>query len=219
MTTDPSVTSALSDLVRACRREGAAWALVGGQALISHGVPRHTEDADGLVDPERLGDVCLGLVEVFGWTPLAYDPSTEDYVDAVEVTTHFMDDPVLFDVGVERMMVPLRSTMGLVVELLAAQHPVESRMIEEATPSSKLGVTVPVAPLGGVMLVKTKADRLKDIAALEQAAEHLDASAVRRALEWAEKSDPATAADLRSILTNARTRRAPKHTSGYRRRK
>ena len=116
-------------------------------------------------------------------------------------------------------MVPLHSTMGLVVELLAAQHPVEVRMVEEASPSSKLGVVVPVAPLGGVMLVKAKAYRIKDVAALEQAAEHLDASAVRRALEWAEEADPATGADLRSILTTARTRRAPRHTRSYRREK
>jgi hypothetical protein len=219
MTTDPAVTSALSDLVRACRREGAAWTLIGGQSLISHGVPRHTEDANGLVDPGKLGDVCQSLVEVFGWTPLAYDPDTADYAEAREVTTHFMDDPILFDVGVERMMVPLRATMGLVVELLAAQHPVEARMVEESSPSSKLGVVVPVAPLGGVMLVKAKADRLKDVAALEQAAEHLDADAIRRALEWAEEADPATAADLRAILTAARTRRAPRHTSSYHRKK
>jgi hypothetical protein len=215
MTTDPAVVAALQDIARACERDGASWALIGGQALIAYGVPRYTEDADALVDSDKVGDVAQALVEVFGWAPLAYDAATGDYAVVAEVTVHYMDDPVLFDVGQERAMIPLRTPLGLPVELLAAQHPVEVRMVEEAVGTSRYGAAVPVAPLGGVLLVKAKAARTKDDAALEQAAEHLRADDVSRALAWADESDPGTTEDLRLIVRHARERRAPKRTVGY----
>ncbi len=215
MVTDPIVTAALQDLMRACKQEKASWALVGGQALIAYGIPRMTEDADGLIDADRLGDVSQVLVEVFGWTPLVYDERSSDYTEAQEVTTHFMDDPVLFDIGEERSMVPLRSTLGLLVELLAAQHPVEIEMVDQAMILMHHGAKVPIAPLGGVLLVKAKADRGKDTSAIEQAAEHLSADELRALLSWAEKRDPATAEDLRSMMTATRMRRSPKRTSTY----
>ena len=215
MVTDPIVAAAMQDLMRACKQEGASWALIGGQALIAHGIPRMTEDADGLVDASRLGDVAQTLVEIFGWTPLLYDERSRDYEDAKEVVTHFMDDPVLFDVGQERSMIPLRSTMGLLVELLAAQHPVEIDMIDEAEILLHHGAKIPIAPLGGVLLVKAKADRGKDTSAIEQAAEHLKADELRGALAWAEDRDPATTEDLRAIMNATRIRRSPKRTSVY----
>jgi hypothetical protein len=109
-------------------------------------------------------------------------------------------------------MIPLRSPLGLLVELLAAQHPVEQEMIDTAVARILQGVAVPVAPLGGILLVKTKADRPKDVAAIEQTGEHLSAVEVDDAVAWAKQRDAATAEDLRAILTAARTRRAPTRT-------
>lgn len=212
MISDAAVASALLDLARAAPRAGVSWALIGGQALIAYGVPRETLDADALVPLEGLERVARQLVETFGWTPVAYDGGSEDYVKADEVTVHYMDDPVLFDVGQERQMIPLRSPLGLSVELLAAQHPVEQEMVDTALTRSHQGVSVPVAPLGGILLVKTKADRPKDIAAIEQTGEHLSASQVGEAVAWAQQRDAATAEDLQALLSAARTRRAPKRT-------
>lgn len=45
----------VDDLVRLCRhlnREGARYVLIGGFAMIYHGLPRATEDIDLLVDPD-----------------------------------------------------------------------------------------------------------------------------------------------------------------------
>ncbi len=215
MTSETVVTSALLDLARAAALVGASWALVGGQALIAYGVPRETLDADALVDHGMLGAFANVLVDTFGWTPVVYDEGSEDYVESAEVAVHFMDDPVLFDVAQERQMVPLRSPLGLPVELLAAQHPIEQEMVSVAAQRQFHGVLVPIAPLGGILLVKTKADRSKDVAAIEQAGEHLSANQVQEAIAWAKRRDEATADDLRAILTAARVRRAPRRTTAY----
>lgn len=219
MTSDTIVTSAVLDLLRAAVAARTEWALIGGQALIAYGVPRETLDADALVAPGALETLAEVLVVTFGWTPLVYDDRTEDYAVAREVTVHFMDDPVLFDVGEERRMVPLRSPLGLPVELLAAQHPVEHAMLDGAMLRAHYGVRVPTAPLGGILLVKTKADRSKDVAAVEQTGEHLGAKELDAAVAWARHHDPASAEDLVAILRAARARRAPKRTVPYKRRK
>src|SRR5262249_6095443 len=98
------VTSTLEDLAAAPNELGAHGALLGGQALIAHGVPRDTLDADALVAEAALGDLANELVERFGWKPLDYDPGAEDYVEAAEPTAHFMQDPVLFDPATERVL-------------------------------------------------------------------------------------------------------------------
>jgi len=213
---DPAITSAMLDIRRAATNTRIPWAIVGGQALIAYGVPKHTEDADALVPPADLEDFANELVDTFGYTPLLYDEATRGYVPTDVATVHCMDDPVLFDIHEERSMIPLRSPLGLDVELLAAQHPVEQEMIELSHLQNHYGVQIPVAPLGGVLLVKTKADRPKDVAAIEQAAEHLSAEALEAAIVWAAKRDPATAEELRSLANFARTRRAPKRTVPYR---
>lgn len=215
MTSDTVVTSAMLDPARAAPQAGASWALIGGQALIAYGVPRETLDADALVSPGSLDAVAEVLVKTFGWTPVVYDPESEDYVRTSEPVVHFMDDPVLFDVGEERRMIPLLSPLGLPVELLAAQHPIEQEMVDAAVVQVHQGVRVPVAPLGGILLVKRKADRPKDVAAIEQTGEHLKAASVQDALAWAQARDPATADDIRSILSAARGRRAPTRTEPY----
>jgi len=216
MTTDAVVASALLDLSRAVRSvTNADWALIGGQALIVYGVPRETLDADALVSSDALGDIAVTLVSTFGWTPLVYDERVDDYVESEEPTVHFMDDPVLFDVHEERRMIPLRTPLGLPVELLAAQHPVEQEMIEAAVLRVHQGVKIPVAPLGGILLVKMKADRKKDVAAVEQTAEHLPAATVQEAVAWARRRDPATAEDLTAVMKASRARRVPLRKDRY----
>lgn len=210
--TDPAVTNALLDLVRVARLTNAPWSLIGGEALLAYGVPKNTEDVDALVEQEDLLKFAETLVETFSYVPLIYDTEREEYVPAERVTVHTMDDPVLH---VERELVPLRSPLGLDVELLAAQHPVEQEMIDQSMPLRHYGVSVPVAPLGGVLLVKTIADRPKDVAAIEQTAESLPKEQIDGALAWATEQDPAGADDLRALVSAARTRRAPKRTKPY----
>lgn len=207
------VTRTLAELCAASSRLEARWALIGGQALIAYGVPRDTLDADALVEEHMLGDLATELVARFAWSALVYDHDTGDYATTAEAVVHYMEDPVLFDLGQERVMIPLRSAAGLLVELLAAQHPVEKTMVEQAALKQHFDTAVPVAPLGGILLVKAKADRIKDIAAIEQAAEHLPRAVIERAFAWADAHDPATAEDLKAVVHGARVRRAPVRTA------
>jgi cation diffusion facilitator CzcD-associated flavoprotein CzcO len=126
-----------------------------------------------------------------------------------------MDDDVLLDIGELRDMIPLRTPLGLRVDLLSAQHPIEGEMIELAAPRTYQGVKIPVAPLGGILLVKTKADRTKDIAAIEQTAEHLPSDDLKLAIKWAKKRDASTTEDLQQVLAAAKGRLAPKSTHTY----
>lgn len=205
------VSEALRTVERIAREHGIDWALVGGQALVAHGVPRDTLDADALVDRDKLGTLAHALCDA-GWQALVYDGSTREFRVVDAPTTHYFDDPVLFDCGEERAMVPLRSPDGLDVDLIAAQHPVEVEMVLTAAPLRLYEVSIPVAPLGGVMLVKAKADRLKDVAALEQSAEHLSGRVTDAAVAWARRHDPSTAEDLDAILRTAQARKTPKRT-------
>ncbi len=201
-----ATADALDNIQRAAHDFGdMPWALIGGQALISYGVPRLTTDIDILA--LRAGDLATDLVDTFGWTPLRYDEEIGDYVIADQVISHEMDDPVLFDVGASRIMFPLHSHDGMIVELLMPQHPIEEDMIEDAIPRKIHGRRVPVAPLGGILLVKTKANRPKDIAAVEQTAEALTNAELTIALAWAKKHDPATADDINSIFMQVKERR------------
>src|SRR5689334_16820266 len=104
------VARTLEDLTRAAQAIGAHWALVGGQALIAHGVPRDTLDADALIGGDAAGDLAAELCAGAGWTALTYNADDGDYVPAAEPTAHYFDDPVLFDLGCERVMYPLRSS-------------------------------------------------------------------------------------------------------------
>jgi hypothetical protein len=208
-----ATAEALRGAREAARELGADWALIGGQALVAYGVPRITTDVDILAS--LAGELALALAAQ-GWAPLRFDAGSGDYVVAEEVTAHYMDDPVLFDVGEQRVMFPLRSPGGMIVELLTAQHPVEREMLELAAPRKVFGSPIPVAPLGGVLLVKVKADRPKDRAAVEQAAEFLPAELLRAAIEWARLRDPSTAEDLEALVRESRARRQPARTEPFR---
>jgi hypothetical protein len=207
--TEIAVASAMMDLVRAAQTEKVPWALIGGQALRVHGVPRNTLDAYALVSSDGLVALAEDLVVTYKWRPLVYDKKKKDYVKAEEIKIHYMDDPVLFDMGENRMMIPLLSPLELIVELLSAQHPVEEDMIASSIRAECYGVPIKLAPLGGVLLVKAKADRTKDTAAIEQTAEHLPASTIRAAIAWAAKRDPETAKDLQSKVDEIAMRKSP----------
>jgi hypothetical protein len=171
-------------------------------------VPRDTLDADALVDRDKLHAVADALVRE-GWTALDWDDDVQDYVHAAAPAPHYFEDPVLFDVGEERVMFPLATPDGLVVELLGAQHPIEIEMVASATELRLHAARVPVAPLGGVLLVKTKAHRTKDLGAIEQTAEHLPRAPLESAIAWARARDHATAEDLASVITAAKARKRP----------
>lgn len=218
-TTDSVVSSALRDISSAALIAEAQWALVGGQSLLAYGVPRQTLDVDILVDADALEEVAVVLVDSLGWTPLLYDPESGDMLPAREVSVHFMDDPVLFDMQEERRMIPLESPAGLPLDLLAAQHTFEREMIDRAALVVHHDVQIPIAPLGGVLLVKTKAHREKDILAIAQVAEHLSRVVLDEAVSWAGKRDPSTAEDLSALLHASRSRRVPTRTVTYTERK
>lgn len=207
------VTEALVTLARVAKEVAASWAVVGGQALVAHGVPRDTLDLDVLVEREQLGALAVALVEA-GWDALAFDRASGSYVRVPSPRAHYFDDPVLFDCAEERIMFPLRAPSGFDVDLLAAQHPVERAMIAEANQRKLYDASIPLAPLGGVMLVKVKADRTKDIGALEQSAEHLPRRTTEAAIEWARRFDPASADDLAAVLRAAQARKTPKRIDG-----
>ena len=208
--TDAMVTSALLDLKRAVDNVQSHMALIGGQALQSYGVPGTTKDADFLVPLASLRTVANELADAFDYTPLDYDDETGDYASVDRPVVLLMQDPVLFDVGQEREMIALCSPLELLVEILAAQHPIEEEMVDRAAMRLHHSVHVMVAPLGGILLVKVKANRNKDISAIEQAAEHLPAEQMNAAMDWAGKRDAATTEDLRAIVQNVRTRRRPR---------
>jgi hypothetical protein len=202
-----AVAAALHDVRDAADDLDEPWALIGGQALQAYGVPRDTLDVDVL--SELAGEVALQLVQEYNWTPLLADEYGE-YRPTDAVRPHVMDDKVLFDIHEQRVMFPLQSPAGIAVDLLTAQHPVEREMIELAHVETFRGEKVYLAPLGGILLVKTKADREKDTGAVYQAAEHLPSGMLHAAVEWAQARDPATAEDLASTITAAKSRLVPK---------
>lgn len=154
-----SVAGTLEDLVRVAELVGARWALIGGQALQAHGVPRETLDVDVLVSREATLTLAIVLCGVAGWTPLQYRSFERDYVPVASPTLHHFDDLVLLSLPCERVMYSLLSPRMLLVQLLSAQHPMERAMLADAAPGLHVGVTVPLAPLGGVLVVKGLAGR------------------------------------------------------------
>ena len=201
-----SVAEALEDLVRIADDLGVRWALIGGQALQAHGVPRETHDVDVLVSLHFTVALAIGLCRLAGWTPLQYRSWTRDYVPAAAPVLHRFDDLVLFSLPCERVMYSLRSPRRLLVQLLSAQHRIERAMVDDAILTPHFGVSVPLAPLGGVLLVKGLAERTKDIAAIEQAAEQAPIAALDEAVAWLGKQDPLAPVWLTSFVDKAKAR-------------
>jgi hypothetical protein len=217
-TSDTLASTTLLDLCRAAHHVGTRWALIGGQALIVHGVPRHSPDASALLPPTKMSALAEALVGRFGWTPLEYDERAGKYGKANAVAVHHVEDPGLDELKCERQMIPLRSALAMYVELVAAQHPVERHIIGAARVRSHLGSAVPVAPLGGLLLVQIRAGTVKDVGAIEQTVEHLSAARVEAAIAWARKHDRAGADKLRAVVEAVWKRRTPVRTVPTRRR-
>ena len=79
-------------------------------------------------------------------------------------------------------------------------------MVDDAMPGRHFGVRVPLAPLGGVLLVKRLAERTKDIAAIEQAVEQAPIEALDEAVAWLRKQDRVSAEWLTSVVDQAKAR-------------
>lgn len=92
------------------------------------------------------------------------------------------------------------------MQLLSAQHRIERAMIDDAAPGTHFGVSVPLAPLGGVLLVKALAGRTKDTAAIEQTAEQAPSEALDEAVAWLRKQDQVSAEWLTSVVDQAKAR-------------
>ncbi|MEP7125664.1 MAG: hypothetical protein ABJE95_32340 [Byssovorax sp.] len=209
-----SVARALEDLVRIADAIGVRWALIGGQALLAYGVPRQTHDVDVLVSRHATLALATELCRSAGWTALQYRSWTRDYVPVAEPTLHPFDDLVLFSLPCERVMYSLRSPPRLLVQLLSAQHRIERAMVDDAAPGLHFGVNVPLAPLGGVLVVKGLAERTKDIAAIEQTAEQAPSEALDEAISWLRKHDQVSATWLTSMVDQAKARRRAQATGG-----
>src|SRR5690606_20243182 len=111
-----------------------------------------------------------------------------------------------FSLPCERVMYSLRSPPGSLVQLLSAQHRIERAMVDDAVPELHFGVRVPLAPLGGVLLVKALDERTKDIAAIEQTAEQARSEALDEAIDWLRKQDRVSAEWLTSVVNQAKAR-------------
>lgn len=200
----PEAALALEHVGRASEAIGARWALIGGQALIAYGVPHDTDDIDVLVSAHDIEDLALSLCAFADWMPLEYRAWERDYVPAAKPTLHRFDDLLLWALPCERVMYSLRASQGLLVQLLAAQHPVEKEMVAAATPGARFGMTIPLAPLGGLLVVKFLVGRIKDVAAIERAAGVLPQTTLDAANAWVRERIPAAANGLARAIEQAR---------------
>jgi len=200
---DSDVAETLRDITRA--GANTRFALIGGQALRAYRVPRTTLDVDVLLEMSSVETVVNTLISEFQWTPLLYDDDVGDYAVADAPHIHEFDDPVLFSLGVCRELVPILSRAQVVVEFLVSAHPIEEDILSTAVSIHRF----PTAPLGGVLLLKAMAHRTKDIAAIEQTAEHLDRDTLAAAIRWADQRDHGETEDLKAIIEAVKRRRNP----------
>jgi len=184
----------LEDLRWSAKATGAPWALIGGRALIAHGVRRDSDDVDVLVPPHSLKSIANTLVDSCAFQPLEHVGGGR-FIPRDAVDVHWADS-----FGKTRFTVPLLTPLGMRLELLGALHQAEYDMIATSNVQKYLSLSVPVAPLGGVLLLKTMAHRDKDVAAIEQAARNLTFEELRSAMVWAVQRDAKTAAVLWSII-------------------
>lgn len=194
----PAFSRALAEVRAAAERAGVRYALIGGQALISYGVPRDSLDVDVVsVDPLSIAQ---WLVDVYAWIPLRYDRDSRMYVQTDCLIEHQFHDHALYELGVLRSIYFLESPEGVKLDLLLSQHPMERSAISNAIEHPVLSTSLQVAPLGAVLVLKAKAARRKDEAAIEAAFEWLDSAAIYDAIAWADARDPEAARGLRRML-------------------
>jgi len=191
---DRAAMESLEDLRWSAKATGTPWALIGGRALIAHGVRKDSDDVDILVPPHSLKVVANALVDSCAFQPLEHVGGGR-FVMMGTVSVHWADA-----FGKTRFTVPLLSPLGMRLELLGALHKAEHDTIATSNVQKYLGLSVPVAPLGGVLLLKTMARRDKDVAAIEQAARNLTFEQLRSAMVWAVQRDAKIAAALWSII-------------------
>ncbi|MBI5537238.1 MAG: hypothetical protein HY898_31240 [Deltaproteobacteria bacterium] len=178
-----AIASSLRDFSEVAATLAAPWALIGGHALIAHGVPRYSPDLDLLVADDRIRPVVAVLVSGFGWARL--QPHQQ----------------------ANRPLILRRRAESLQVNLHPARGKISCEAIARPVMREHCSVPVPVARLGAVLLMLLAADRVIDRAAIEQTVGHLRRPALRDALDWATKRSPELGAKLRAIMDNARAPR------------
>lgn len=214
---DEEVGKALVEMRDVFARLRCRWALIGGQALVAHGVPRSTTDLDVMLHVDRLLAVAGQLAHTGGWCPATRRADGRCYVLAPAVEVLEWADPVLAEVDLRPKMVPLLTSAAVVVKLFAAQHSVERDALRTSVFRTCCGIEIPVAPLGGVLLMKAMLGRTVDLAAIEQVAESVPIGELRRAIAWTERRDPQRGARMRTFMEAVKRRSAPVRLTPVRR--
>ena len=202
MLTKTALTCALFDLVRASLNTGRACSLIGEQALSAYGVPVQTIDRIEVLvyGPAAGTHLAYGLADTFAWMPLVYHERSSDYVAAGH-PSFGADEPDNF----LTMVTPL----DVHVRIFGARNAMQKRMVSMAKNLTLHDISMPVAPLGGVLGLKAKSPLTLDRATVERAAESLSAAQLVAAVAWAETYAPAEAAPLKSAIAVVKKRRTP----------
>ncbi|HET7584464.1 MAG TPA: nucleotidyl transferase AbiEii/AbiGii toxin family protein [Gemmatimonadaceae bacterium] len=140
----PDFARLLAELTRELETRGIAFMLIGGQAVLLHGIPRLTEDIDVTLGagPEAIAavrDVCVTL----GLEPLPRD---------VDV---FVRDT---------FVLPARArTTGVRVDFIFSTTPYEHQAIARSVRVPMSGVEVPFASAEDLLIHKLFAGRARDL--------------------------------------------------------
>lgn len=189
------------------------YALIGTQALMAYGGAETAADIDIMVLRPRnvYEELRKELVREWGWETFNWAGRVRHHINNVAVAdvSGLEDDP---DPGYNRADSPTlvyraKTPEGVIVDLtMAAVLASHKEMVEKAKPmllcptATACGVAIPVAPLGGVLLLKGKANRDKDIEGLKLAQQLLPETVTREAVTWAMTHDTETGMRLAGIF-------------------
>jgi len=145
------------DFLRALSEAGARYLIVGGAAVIAHGVPRFTADLDILVDTaENSLRALIAVAKQMGLRPRAPVPM-EDLADAEKRRQGREEKGMLtfslFDPGPSAREVDVMLSDPAEFEALYARH----------EPREFLGILVPLIALDDLIAMKKKAGRPQDL--------------------------------------------------------
>ncbi len=140
----PDFAQFIASLARALAERGLSFMVVGGQAVLLHGVPRLTEDIDVTLaaGPDALPNV-RDLCRMLGLEPLPRD------------VERFVRDT---------FVLPAREPHSAIrVDFIFSTTPYERQAIERATGVDVAGVTVPFATAEDLIIHKLFAGRPRDL--------------------------------------------------------
>lgn len=203
-----ATAQALLDLQKTAAELGCSWSLVGGKALISHGVPRSSPEVDVMVPFDAAEHLAVALIDDFKWSALVQDSAGPWYAESDSITIHRAEE-LIPGYGGARTWIPLATPARLQVNLHEVHHPVDDDLVSLATPLDHGGIEAPTAPLGAVLRAKVRIGTLRHIGAIEQVTEHLPAAVMNAAAAWVAARDADAAQELKRIVDEVRRRRRP----------